>query len=143
MPKNRVHQYIQGAVAQFDAGCELKRFDLSPDAALTSNVSIKADANSILVAYHNCPEDRQNLYAELQKIGRLRYFRPCTRWGMTMSLGFFQPEHALRALSVLKSVLDLQACLLYTIYVTAPKEISDAVSNDINAAALPRHVDVS
>ncbi|KAI4936171.1 hypothetical protein J4E85_001500 [Alternaria conjuncta] len=41
--------------------------------------------------------------------------------------GFYQPEHALAALKHLSGNVELDAHLMYTVYFTAPKELSDPV----------------
>lgn len=133
-----VHRHIEGGNADFLAGCVLSGFNLNPSIRITNKLSIKADANTILISWRPSREVGPLLMkGVLQSVaGPLRFCHrpPPTihgRWHTNTIAGFYQPEHALAALKHLSSSPGVDAHMMYTVYFTALKELSDAVLVDV------------
>ncbi|EOA83241.1 hypothetical protein ACJQWK_00167 [Exserohilum turcicum] len=138
MADSDIHRHIEGGNANFIAGCALSEFFLSPHIRITNNLSIKADANTILLSWHPKRATRPPLMKRVLQsfIGPFRFYRkaPSTiygRWPTNSIVGFYQPEHALAASKYFKSNPDVEVQILYTVYFTAPKELFDAVLLDV------------
>jgi len=147
MHEHPVQRYIAGGVARFGAGCELERLDLSASVPLTDKVSIKADANSILISYSYRRYNPKVLESDLLSLKNpFRYFVRATdmqskRWGARSSAGFYQPEYAHRALEWIRKKPRMSGTLIYTVYITAPKEISDIVKPVIEIVTKDKDVE--
>ncbi|KAH7359621.1 hypothetical protein BKA66DRAFT_562258 [Pyrenochaeta sp. MPI-SDFR-AT-0127] len=137
-----IHRHIEGGNADFLAGCVLSSFDLRPNIRVTNKLSIKSDVNTILVSWKSSRVLRLSTVKSM-----LQCFAGPTRFchrappGLQGSLpfntiaGFYQPEHARAALKLYNGSDDVEICLVYTVYFTAPKELSDAVLLDIEEIA--------
>jgi len=149
MAQSAIHRQIEGGNATFVAGCELASFDLSPVIGITSKISSKSDANTILIKWRPTSDSPPALLkATLESAaGSLRFCHRATReqrdlWKATTVAGFYHPEHAHAALKYIESSSWLQGQQLYTVYITAPKDISEAVFVDIEDIASETDVDI-
>jgi hypothetical protein len=144
MTEANIHRHIEGGNAEFLAGCVLSGFSLNPSIRITNKLSIKADTNTILISWHPSREvGPLVMKGVLQSVaGPLRFChkmetgnRPHAivrgRWHTNTIAGFYQPEHALAALKHLSGISGVDAHVVYTVYFTGPKELSDAVLVDV------------
>jgi hypothetical protein len=129
---------IEGGNAIFSAGCALSGFNLNASIRITNKLSIKADANTVLISWHRSARiKRATMEAVLHSVAEapksFRQAHPSLRgrWEINKVVGFYQPEHALAAVKHFNGNPDVQAQTLYTVYITAPKELSDAVLLDV------------
>lgn len=137
-----IHRHIEGGNADFLAGCVLSTFDLKPSIRITNKLSVKSDANTILVSWRRSAGIGPSiLKGLLQSVaGPLRFcHRPPPdvqgRWHTNTIAGFYQPEHAQAALKHFNGSTEVEVCLVYTVYFTATKELSDAVLVDVEEIA--------
>jgi hypothetical protein len=138
MADSVIHRHIEGGNAGFLAGCALSGFNLRPSIRITNKLSIKADANTILISCRpSWAIDLPLMKAALQSVaGALRFCHRSHptirgRWPTNVIAGFYQPEHVHAALKHFSGDLNVEACLVYTVYFTAPEELSDAVLLDV------------
>jgi hypothetical protein len=131
----KLQRYLKGGTAQFGAGYETLRFDLSPNVRITSDIFVKADANTVLISSHpHAKYTTQRLEAFLKDVGgRLRFFHQTNlsqrkRWNATIIAGFYEPEHAQAVMTTLNGTPHVKAQILYTVYFTGPKKFTDAVA---------------
>ncbi|CAO2651564.1 Nn.00g041340.m01.CDS01 [Neocucurbitaria sp. VM-36] len=146
MASLEIHRHIEGGNVKFLAGCALSGFDLNPSIRITNKLSIKSDANTILVSWRPSSEmGPLVMKAVLQSVaGPLRFcHKPPPimrgRWHANTIAGFYQPEHARAALKHFSGSTGVEVRLVYTVYFTAPKELSDVVLLDVEdiAAQIP------
>jgi hypothetical protein len=133
-----IHREIDGGNAIFSAGCTLSGFNLNASIRITNKLSIKADANTVLISWRpDAKITRAMMEAMLHSVAEApRFFRQshpslCGRWEINKVAGFYQPEHALAAVKHFNGDPDVEARKLYTVYFTAPKELSDAILLDV------------
>ncbi|KNG48053.1 Zinc finger, C6HC-type [Stemphylium lycopersici] len=138
MADSDIHRHIEGGNADFLAGCVLSGFNLNPSIRITNKLSIKADTNTILLSWRPSKEfGRLMMKGVLQSVaGPLRFCnRPHStmhgRWHTNTIAGFYQPEHALAAFKHFDGNPDVEVRMVYTVYFTAPKELSDAILLDV------------
>jgi hypothetical protein len=143
MAESVIHRHIEGGNADFVAGCVLSGFNLNPSIRVTNKLSIKADANTILISWRPSREVGpllmkgvlQSVAGPLRFCHRSRNWRPHpavrARWHTHTIAGFYQPEHVLAALKHLSGDPEVDAHIMYTVYFTSPKELSDAVLVDV------------
>jgi hypothetical protein len=150
MTQPAIHRLIEGGNATFTAGCELATLHLNPVVGITSKVSMKADANTILITWRPTADSPPALLKGLLESvgGSLRFCHRATRgqrdkWQATTVAGFYHPEHAHAALKYMKGSLWLKGQQLYTVYITAPKDVSAAVLIDIEEIASQTDVDIA
>ncbi|KAJ4363523.1 hypothetical protein N0V83_009818 [Neocucurbitaria cava] len=131
-------EHIEGGNVKFHDGCALSGFDLNPSLRITNKLSIKSDANTILVSWRHSSEfGPLVMKAVLQSVaGPLRFCHrpPPTvrgRWHANTIAGFYQPEHAQAALKHFTRSTEVEVWLIYTVYFTATKELSDVVLLDV------------
>jgi hypothetical protein len=110
MAQPAIHRHIEGGNATFLAGCELATFDLSPVIGITSKISSKSDANTILIKWRPTADSPPAiLKGTMESVaGSLRFCYRATReqpdlWKATTVAGFCHPEHAHAALKYIKS----------------------------------------
>ncbi|KAF1935682.1 hypothetical protein EJ02DRAFT_460159 [Clathrospora elynae] len=142
MANAEIHRHIEGGNADFLAGGVLSGFNLNPSIRITNKLSIKADANTILISWRPSTEVGPSVMkAVLQSVaGPLRFcHRPHPTvydyWLTDTIAGFYQPEHAHAALKHFRGDPWVVARLVYTVYFTAAKELSDAVLVDVEEIA--------
>jgi hypothetical protein len=138
MADSNVYRQIEGGNAMFSAGYALSGFNLNASIRVTNKLSIKADANTILISWGpNARKGRAMIEAVLHSVaGVPRFFRQSQpsihgRWETNKVAGFYQPEHALAALKHFNGDPNVETQKLYTVYFTAPKEVADAVLLDV------------
>ncbi|KAH8724334.1 hypothetical protein GQ44DRAFT_708998 [Phaeosphaeriaceae sp. PMI808] len=134
MTAAEIHRPIEGGSVQFLDGCQISAFSVNPSVNITNALSIKVDANTILLQL-----DPRKDYSPLlvknalaSDVASVRFFRPTTHaqnslWDAQSVVGFYQPEHALEALKWLSRVPGMQGQLLYIVYATVPKTIFNMV----------------
>ena len=140
MITSSIHRHIEGGNAKFIAGCDLSGFSLNPSIRITNELSMKVDANTILISWRPSSDFGSSVMkTNLQSVaGPLRFYDEGDinntlhssvrgRLPTNTIAGFYQPEHALAALKHLSGNVELDAHLMYTVYFTAPKELSDPV----------------
>ena len=140
MTTSSTHRHIQGGNAEFIAGCVLSGFSLSPSIRITNKLSMRAHANTILISWRPSSDFGSSVMkADLESVaGSLKFYyrvdinntlHSSVRGRLPTShiAGFYLPEHALAALKHLSGNAELDAHLMYTVYFTTPKELSDAV----------------
>ncbi|KAF1847450.1 uncharacterized protein K460DRAFT_374509 [Cucurbitaria berberidis CBS 394.84] len=137
-----IHRHIEGGNVRFIAGCALSGFDLNPSIRITNRLSIKSDANTILVSWRPSTEiGSLMIKGVLQSVaGPLRFcHRPPPdvrgRWHGNTIAGFYHPEHAQAALKHFSGSTEIEVQVVYTVYFTAPKELSDVVLLDVEDIA--------
>jgi hypothetical protein len=138
MSDSGINRHIEGGNATFSAGCALSGFNLNPSIRITNQLSIKADANTILTSWRpRTKPEHKIVEAVLHSVAGAPRF--CYKahssigglWNTNTIAGFHQPEHALAALKYFSGNSDVDAQVVYTVYFRAPKELSDAVLLDV------------
>lgn len=144
-----IHRHVEGGNVEFTAGCVLSGFNLNPSIRITNKLSIKSDANTILVSWRpNTETGPSMLKGVLQSVaGPLRFCHRSLptlkgKWHANTIAGFYQPEHAQAAMKHFSGSTDVEVRLVYTVYFTAPKELSDVVLLDVEdiASQIPEAV---
>jgi hypothetical protein len=150
MAEDEIYRHIEGGTATFGAGYELSTFHLGTSSRLTSKLSVKADANTVLIAWQPTSKHSPTTLRETLEIvgGPLRFSHRATsrqreRWQATTVAGFYQPEHALAVLESFKRTRLGECRTLYTVYFTAPTELTDAMIVDVEEIASQAEVDIA
>ncbi|KAF1917299.1 hypothetical protein BDU57DRAFT_160340 [Ampelomyces quisqualis] len=133
-----LHRHIDGVDARFTAGYELLDLNFNSNMRLTNRVSVKVDANSILIfkypAGSTIERIKQYTGGKIQSArqGKLEDGR---LWHENRMIRYKQPEEALQALKRLNSRAGFECQALYTVFFFAAKEIVNAVHGQLEHAA--------
>ncbi|KAI2475891.1 hypothetical protein Ptr902_12717 [Pyrenophora tritici-repentis] len=134
MDEPEIQRHIEGANANFLAGCVVSRISLNSSVKITNKFSVKADANTILLSWRRNPGlGFGKVQAILHSIaGALKFYNRNSqeirgRWNTNALVGFYQPEHALEAIGHFSSHPHMDVHLIYNFYFTTPRELYDAI----------------
>ncbi|CAA9963357.1 ariadne ring protein [Pyrenophora teres f. maculata] len=138
MAEPDIQRHIEGANASFIAGCVISRISLDSSVRITNKLSVKADANTILLSWRPISGLGFGIVQEILHsiAGALRFCHRSNqdirgRWNTSTLAGFYQPEHALEAIKHFNGLPHVDVHLIYNLYFTAPRHLSDAVLADV------------
>lgn len=132
-----VLRHIEGGTAVFNDGCLLTSFMLYPSARVTDRLTVKAVANCILIYLRPRSMNTDEIKSVLNEmVGPVKFIAradslPQRRGFWSNIICFHHPKHALAAIRHFKAIPQMDADLLYTIFFSAPNEICEAVSKDV------------
>lgn len=150
----QIQRHFEGGNAIFGPGCVLTGYFLNANVRVTIHLSVKADANSVLIHWRPSSVDRDpNAVRDtLKGFGPLRFFQRAASTFGSLSrrgywsnvAGYYQPEHALAAVRHFSGIPQMEATLLYTAYFTVSKELADVVLLDVDdIISQTQHVDTA
>ncbi|XPS80466.1 hypothetical protein M3J07_012443 [Ascochyta lentis] len=126
-----IHRNYRGGNAYFQAGAALFAFESGTDIRITSDVSMRVNANTVRVVWqsHSQPMP-SNIRIALKSIAKPFSATPSYSTD-EFWIEFHHPEHAHAALSMLTTMAGFEATLVYNIYFTVSTHVADAAFENL------------